>query len=80
MYDEHTGGMRVEICCCVMVTMKWVSSFAPCNSQIGDNTEIMYFVAHTEEEMLQWIDACRHGKLVMDVHVCVCVVYELLLV
>lgn len=32
-------------------------------SQIGDNTEIMYFVARTEEEMLQWISACRHGEL-----------------
>ena len=30
--------------------------------QIGDNTEIMYFVAKTEKEMNEWLGACRHGK------------------
>ena len=30
--------------------------------QIGDSTEVMYFVAKTEKEMLEWLAACRHGK------------------
>lgn len=32
--------------------------------QIGDNTEIMYFVAKTMKEMEEWLSACRHGKQV----------------
>lgn len=34
--------------------------------QIGDNTEIMYFVAKTEKDMEEWLAACRHGKIRQD--------------
>ena len=30
--------------------------------QIGDLTEIMYFVAHSQEEMDEWLRAFRHGE------------------
>ena len=42
--------------------------------QIGDNTEIMYFVARNEEEMTQWIAACRHGKGRHQQQACKCYV------
>ena len=31
-------------------------------TQIGDLTEIMYFVAHSQDEMEEWLRAFRHGK------------------
>jgi hypothetical protein len=33
-----------------------------CPTQIGDLTEIMYFVAHSQDEMEEWLRAFRHGK------------------
>ena len=50
--------------------MSYNAITALCVDQIGDNTEIMYFVANTEKEMEDWLQACRHGENIHTHSVC----------